>query len=219
LDSIKKQKFQDYEVIVSDSGSTDNTAKIAKSYGAKVITDPKRGPGAGRNLGAKHAQGELLMFMDSDSVLKSDDMFNAIIETMNKKDVGGGFFKVKGIGKKSWLYNHFFNTLLELFCLLKKPLTGGYCIFVDKKSFDALNGFDENIEICEDFDFSWRIIKKLNKKVKYVRKRTVETSTRRWEHGSLKQPLEYSRAFLNFLLFKKVPKDKFKFKAASELKK
>jgi len=64
LESIKKQDFKDYEVIVADAGSTDNTKKIAKKFKARVVKGGM--PGPGRNRGAEAAKGELLFFFDSD---------------------------------------------------------------------------------------------------------------------------------------------------------
>lgn len=57
-----------YEVIVVDDGSTDATGKIAEERGVRVLRQPNRGAGAARNLGARHAQGDILLFIDADSV-------------------------------------------------------------------------------------------------------------------------------------------------------
>lgn len=70
LDSVFSQTFSDYEVIVVDDGSTDETLEILKSYGDKIqaLTQKNSGPGAARNLGAEIAKGEYLAFLDSDDV-------------------------------------------------------------------------------------------------------------------------------------------------------
>ena len=60
LESIKKQTFTDYEVIVADAGSKDKTLEIAKKYGARIV---KGGfPAEGRNAGARAAKGDFLFF-------------------------------------------------------------------------------------------------------------------------------------------------------------
>lgn len=70
LESVLAQTFKDFEVIVVDDGSTDNTASVTASYQGKVrfFRQQNRGPGAARNLGAKHAAGRYLAFLDSDDL-------------------------------------------------------------------------------------------------------------------------------------------------------
>ena len=64
LESIKKQDFKDYEIIVADAGSEDKTLEIAKKRGC-IIT--KGGSiTVGRNNGAKVARGDIFLFLDSD---------------------------------------------------------------------------------------------------------------------------------------------------------
>ncbi|TLM97491.1 glycosyltransferase family 2 protein, partial [bacterium] len=68
LESIKKQDYTgEYEVIVVDNASTDNTAKIALDWGAKVVYESKRSPASARQKGAEVAKGELIAFIDADT--------------------------------------------------------------------------------------------------------------------------------------------------------
>jgi len=69
LDSIAAQTFSDYEVIVVDDGSTDDGARIARSYSElaiQVVSQSNAGPGPARNTGIHHAGGELIAFLDAD---------------------------------------------------------------------------------------------------------------------------------------------------------
>ncbi|HSI64488.1 MAG TPA: glycosyltransferase family A protein [Candidatus Saccharimonadia bacterium] len=70
LDSVWQQTFEDFEVIVVDDGSTDETAAYVASLGNKVslIQQSNAGPGAARNTGMRHASGEYLAFLDSDDL-------------------------------------------------------------------------------------------------------------------------------------------------------
>jgi glycosyltransferase involved in cell wall biosynthesis len=70
LESVWRQTFTDYEVIVVDDGSTDGTADYLRSLceRVRVISQLNLGPGAARNLGAQYAKGDYIAFLDSDDL-------------------------------------------------------------------------------------------------------------------------------------------------------
>ena len=74
LDALFASDYSEFEVIVVDDGSTDDSAEISRSKGAIVIPSERRqsGPAAARNLAAKKAKGDILLFVDADVVVKTD---------------------------------------------------------------------------------------------------------------------------------------------------
>jgi hypothetical protein len=70
LESVFAQTFMDYEVIVIDDGSTDDTDKVAASFGDKIrfLRQANQGPGSARNLGLQSATGRYIAFLDSDDI-------------------------------------------------------------------------------------------------------------------------------------------------------
>lgn len=66
LNSVQKSEYEDYEVVIVDGGSTDNTKKVAESYGARVIDGPQKGTAVARNVGWQNARGEAIYFLDAD---------------------------------------------------------------------------------------------------------------------------------------------------------
>src|SRR3989338_1361177 len=56
-----------HEILIIDTDSTDKTAKIAKSLGAKVINEPKRGYGQAYKTGFKNSKGDVIATLDADS--------------------------------------------------------------------------------------------------------------------------------------------------------
>ncbi|MFM6207508.1 glycosyltransferase family 2 protein, partial [Planktothrix sp.] len=68
IDSVLMQTYQDYEIIVIDDGSTDQTCQVLESYKHKIryFYQENQGSAVARNLGIKQAQGEFIAFLDAD---------------------------------------------------------------------------------------------------------------------------------------------------------
>lgn len=79
---------EDYEVIVVDDGSIDETPAVARRAGAKCITQPNRGPAAARNSGVRAAHGEFVLFTDADCVPERDWIRQMILPFRNQKTAG-----------------------------------------------------------------------------------------------------------------------------------
>jgi glycosyltransferase involved in cell wall biosynthesis len=70
LDALRHSDYLNFEVIVVDDYSTDNSPQIASRYGARCLRTPQTlGPAGARNLGALHAAGDILIFVDADVVV------------------------------------------------------------------------------------------------------------------------------------------------------
>ncbi len=72
LDSISKQSFTDYEVIIVNDGSTDNSSSIISKYPYKAINQENQGLSMARNNGVKVSSGDYLIFLDSDDYIEKD---------------------------------------------------------------------------------------------------------------------------------------------------
>jgi glycosyltransferase involved in cell wall biosynthesis len=70
LESVLKQTYSDYEIIVVDDGSTDDTRSILETYGSqiKTIHQSNQGAAAARNVGVARARGKYIAFLDSDDL-------------------------------------------------------------------------------------------------------------------------------------------------------
>ena len=82
INSLKNQEeyqFNDqYEIILVDDGSTDNTADIAEACGVKVIRQMNKGPAASRNIGVRIAKGKIVLFTDADCIPTSNWIFQML---------------------------------------------------------------------------------------------------------------------------------------------
>lgn len=158
LESVNKQNFKDFEVIIADAGSKDNTRKIARKYGCKVIQGGM--PAVGRNAGAKVAKGEFLYFLDADVVLPEDFLADSYIEIQERfLDLATcSMNPVSDVLVDKVLHN-MMNTFFKLSQYSEMPKAPGFCILVSKRLFKRVNGFDEEIKLAEDHDFIERAAK------------------------------------------------------------
>ncbi len=177
---LKTQSFKDFEVIIIDGGSTDNTVKISKKY-ARVIVDKRKGIGRARNIGAKIAKGKVLVFIDADT-MPSKDTLKAYKNIINDKVVAatGPILPLEKTNLRITLGFKFVSIFfVKLAIKIGKPSIVGSNFAISKKAFNKINGFDEKLITYEDWDLSNRV--KKYGKIEFVDDAVVYTSTRRVE--------------------------------------
>jgi glycosyltransferase involved in cell wall biosynthesis len=148
LESIKKQDFSDYEIILADAGSEDKTLEIAKKYGC--IIAPGGLPAKGRNQGAKIAKGDTLFFLDADTVLPDNFLNKAMAEFKERNLEFASFCLVPFPKNKtsSFFMNIFYNKPVVL---LEKVLPhAALGILIKRDLFEKLGGYDEDVKLAED---------------------------------------------------------------------
>lgn len=155
LNCIKSDAYADYEIIVADAGSSDNTIKIAKFYGAKIV---KGGlPAAGRNNGAKVAKGEFLLFLDADIVFPPN-FLSITVKEQEERSLDVGSYRIYP-QKSNLILNK--ATLNVFYNYWMRPMTyGAAAILCRKEIFDSVGGYDESISLAEDHYFMSRVAKR-----------------------------------------------------------
>ena len=159
-----------YEVIIVDGYSTDNTVEIAKKYGCKVVYENVGTIGGARNIGVKIAEGEYIVFTDSDCVVDRDWLKNLIREFKDEKiaSVGGPnitpeddteFAKCVGdvlkfLSTAGPRYGFYTDKVMEIY---HNPT----CNSAYRKSiFQEVGGFNPKLITCDDEELDYRIRKK-----------------------------------------------------------
>jgi len=148
LQSIKDQDYENYEVIIVDMFSTDNTREVAESFGAKYMAASNRVPG-NRNLGFSKANGSIFVSIDSDMIL-SENVLGEIASSMESYDA----LILPEIGIGSDFISRCKD--LEKRCYLEDGLTESARAF-RRDVFESVGGFDPNIHFGEDHDIHSRI--------------------------------------------------------------
>lgn len=88
LNSVFGQTYKNYEVIVIDDGSTDNSLEKIKKYpDVKLITTGRLQAGGARNAGMKLANGEYIVFLDSDDYLTNNEVLEKLANHINGEDI------------------------------------------------------------------------------------------------------------------------------------
>jgi len=163
--ALKKQKGGfDYEIIVVDNNSTDNTKKVAQEMDIKVISEEKQGVGWARRTGTEQAKGKYILNIDADSKLPNDYLLNVYKRFQLDPTLaclGGQFFFYDASQWKNFL-RFFLHYILWFFVTVisrgKIGPMGNNMIF-KKELYKKTTGFDPNVKFGEDADLSRKLSK------------------------------------------------------------
>ncbi|MEM4296216.1 MAG: glycosyltransferase family 2 protein [Candidatus Anstonellales archaeon] len=203
IESIKNAYYPTKkEIIYVDDGSTDDSVKIAKNMGIKVIEMGKnQGKAKALNTGIKAAKNEIIACIDSDTYLDKDALINAV-KKFNNKDVGAVAVLIK-VERPDKLIKKFqdleYAIGFGLYALIGKYfniifVTPGPMTLFKKSVFDKIGLFDEN-NITEDLEMGWRL-RKYHYKIEYALDAVVYTEVPETVKGLLRQRLRWYRGKL-----------------------
>jgi glycosyltransferase involved in cell wall biosynthesis len=234
LDSIQAQKTDfEYEILVIDAGSTDNTAAVVKKYqaedyeyktpgnqekavpffrgfqnGVLRFVPSERGIAVQRNIGASFAKYEKLLFLDADVVLPNHFLQKAISEIVDNQILVAGTL-IFAAEKHAvfrfvyWAYSHSYYKVVRWF----NPVMHGCSIFSTKDIHNKIGGFRQGI-MFEDFKYGSDAAAFYRPRL--LRNTYVRTSARRFYNASPRSIWELVRGAAKSFFKSGIKQDEFK---------
>ena len=162
IQSVLDQNFSDFELIVVDDGSTDNTAEVIKQFSGihKIRIKKNRGVSFARNLAIKQARGEWIAFLDSDDLWERDKLATQMNWVECNPDYHAVYtdeiwirngVRVNAMKKHRKYSGDIFRHCLPL-CIVSPS-----SVLLRNELLNKFGGFDESMPVCEDYDLWLRI--------------------------------------------------------------
>jgi len=173
------------EVIVVDNDSQDGTKQVAIALGANVVLEKEHNIAKVRNAGARSSSGDVLIFIDADTLVP-ETLFHKIADVMEDEKCFGGAVSVEYEDfRRKWMRSYLAGWKLggKFFNMAQ-----GAAQFCRKSVFEDLEGYDQTIFMGEDIEFYWRLAKYAKRQgghLHFIEHPAVKTSTRRFDKMSL----------------------------------
>jgi glycosyltransferase involved in cell wall biosynthesis len=154
---------RDTEVIIVDNGSSDGTQDIVRRFNVTLLEEPRRGPAAGRNRGLDHARGDVIAYLDADT-LPTRRWLAELLRPFASSDVvlvGGSTLSycpmtpAERFISQMGAYKLEYSVSRGVF-----PFIASRNMAVRRKAALAINGWSEDMPTAEDMDFCHRLLRR-----------------------------------------------------------
>ena len=160
LQSVSSQSYPKEKIlaIVVDSGSSDHTVSLAKKSGAIILNVKRKSIAFSRNKGAYYEKRDIVAFLDADCIADPDWIANAVSILKRKCAVAVGSYPSAIPGESNDLQIAWSKLAGKGFCKeTEVDWLPSANLIVRESAFNAVKGFNEKLETCEDVDFCYRI--------------------------------------------------------------
>jgi glycosyltransferase involved in cell wall biosynthesis len=162
IESILKQTYSQFEIVVVDDGSTDDTADVAAAYaGARTIRQSNLGLSGARNAGLRASDGDFLVFLDSDDRLLPAALETGVHALIDCAGCAFAYGHVRLISSSGSLLgvppcprieNNHYQQLLR-----HNHIWSPGAVMYRREVLDSVGAFDTSLRACEDLDLNLRI--------------------------------------------------------------
>jgi glycosyltransferase involved in cell wall biosynthesis len=175
LEALLQQNYPSFEIIVVANGCTDKTSEVAQDKCHRLIQMQDRGLSRARNLGAHAALGDILIFLDADTILENQAL-HAIASKFTRDYAAGTLRGQPDIPRVKYKFMYAWKNFMH-FSGLHEGSSG--VILCWKQHFQSTSGFDEALHVRENSDLICKL-RKMGRYI-YIGDTAVITSMRRYE--------------------------------------
>ena len=160
LAALDEQSFKDFEVIVKDGMSQDQTVNVAKKFTKKVFSKRDSSAADARNQGANYARGEILVFMDADTLLPPHTLTRFSELLKDERIVGASCRKIpESSSILDRLLYEFVNLSTWFSSVTLLGGAHGNLMLIRRNAFERVGGFNPNIIVAEEQELIRRALR------------------------------------------------------------
>lgn len=163
--SVLLQSFRDFEIVVVDDGSSDDTAQVARGFeGVRLLQQKNQGQAAARNAGLRESRGRHVVFLDADDRLLPDALETGLACARAHPECGfvsGHYRMIAGDGSPHPTVVRPCVEKDHYRALLRRNYIGMIAtVLFRRETLEAVGGFDRKVPACEDYDVLLRIARR-----------------------------------------------------------
>ena len=185
IESVLRQSYTDFEYIIKDGGSKDNTLNIIHEYAQKlgdrliIISEPDRGIYDAMNNAMEMASGDMIGILNSDDFYTSDDVLQTIVETIEQNDVDAIYGDIHFVNDDDLTkcVRYYSSSVFRRWMMRFGMMPAHPSFYCKRDVYERLGKFDTSYKIAADFENLLRLIYIGKIKTKYIKKDFVTMRT------------------------------------------